>query len=164
LLRGCEAVNPSPQGRGFDKAALKLSKSFVVLDDAEYRKKIADDHVSLAFDFPDPANTNAPRTLEKPAWTTLPDPDVVTSLFPEKAAGAGLKIGRATVECVVLPGGALDQCKVIDETPASMGFGESALVVAKVMRVNPWTQQGEPAAGAKVRAPLVFKLSDDPTK
>ena len=82
------------------------------------------------------------------------------SLFPEQAFKAGLRSGRSTVECAAKDSGALDQCRIVVEEPAGMGFGAAALAVSTAMRLNPWNEQAGPVGGALVRLPIVVKLPE----
>jgi hypothetical protein len=39
-----------------------------------------------------------------------------------------------------------------------MGFGAAALEIAAVVAMNPWTAQGDPVDGARIRLPLRLEL------
>jgi protein TonB len=51
---------------------------------------------------------------------------------------------------------------VVSESPADVGFGEAAMRVAAVMRMNPWTSQGAPVDGMKINLPIRLVLPDAP--
>jgi TonB family protein len=81
-------------------------------------------------------------------------------VFPAEAAKAGLKQGRAIVSCAVKHDGSLEDCGVVSEEPAGMGFGEAALKIAAVTAMNPWTAQGTPVEGARIRLPIRLVAPD----
>jgi hypothetical protein len=44
------------------------------------------------------------------------------------------------------------------KAPPGLGFGETALAIARIMRMNPWTKQGIPVDGARVDVPIRLNL------
>ena len=72
-----------------------------------------------------------------------------------------MKSGLGVVECVVQPDGKLGGCKAVREDPAGLGFGDSALQVAAIMQLNPWSDDGRPVDGASIRLPVKFDLAPD---
>jgi len=116
--------------------------------------------LNLPIHFVNPGAAKAERMLPKPEWTRQFAPDKAAGQFPPKAAAAGLKTGRATVECAIERSGELDQCRVVDETPAGMDFGPAAVALASALAVNPWTFEGLPAEGAKVRIAIRINSND----
>nr|MEA2799222.1 hypothetical protein [Phenylobacterium sp.] len=48
---------------------------------------------------------------------------------------------------------------VDQEEPAGQGFGEGALALASKFRVGPWSLDGEPTVGAKLRVPIRYELT-----
>lgn len=59
--------------------------------------------------------------------------------------------GRATLACRVRLDTTLSDCRLVDETPTGMGFGEAALAAARYFRFRPPTQNGAPIDGREVR-------------
>lgn len=59
--------------------------------------------------------------------------------------------GRATLVCRVRLDTTLSDCRVVDETPAGLGFGPAALAAARYFRFRPPTQNGAPLDGREVR-------------
>jgi TonB family protein len=159
-LSFCVVVNAAPKGRQFEVAAKALAEKFELANNEAYRKGMENVLVTLAIAFPEPAQTAAPRQLVNPEWKSVVTPETVTSVFPPQALSAGLKSGRGTLDCVAKDSGALDQCKIVSEEPAGMGFGAAALSIATVMQLNPWNAQSGPVGGARVRLPIVVKLPD----
>lgn len=58
-----------------------------------------------------------------------------------------------TLQCVINPNGTLTNCDVKDETPAGVGFRESALTSVARARVSPRTVDG-----AAVAARVTFTI------
>ena len=108
------------------------------------------------------APKSPPVEVFDPQWLRSVNPQKAGELFPYEAYKAGLKTGRGVVLCVAAHTGELTNCSVVSEDPPGMGFGKSALAVAAVMMMNPWTQQGAPVDGALVRVPIRLNLGDDP--
>ncbi len=66
---------------------------------------------------------------------------------------------RVVLDCTVAAGGALSGCTVDREEPAGLGYGQGALAVATKFRVSPWSQDGQPTVGAKLRVPIRYELT-----
>jgi len=161
-LSSCINVTTSPGMAGFKGAAQALTSKFVV--DKQYLAAAKNDvRVNLAFSFPDmQSEAWSKRYLLHPVWLRTISPDPNQPLFPEAAAKAGLKTGKATVDCVLATSGALTQCQVISESVPGMGFGELAKKIAEVFVANPWTEDGLPAGGAHVRMPIQMDYAPSP--
>ncbi len=67
----------------------------------------------------------------------------------------------ANIVCTVRHDGGLTACEVVSEQPAGLGFGDAALIVAGVMEMNPWTAQGTPVDGARIKLPVRLELPAD---
>lgn len=59
--------------------------------------------------------------------------------------------GRATLACRVRLDTTLSDCRLVDETPRGMGFGQAALAASRYFRFRPPTQNGAPIDGREVR-------------
>lgn len=59
--------------------------------------------------------------------------------------------GQATLACRVRLDTTLSDCRLVDETPPGMGFGQAALAVSRYFRFRPPTQNGAPIDGREVR-------------
>ena len=156
-LKDCNTVSETPEHLGFASAAKSLSKEFRAYVDPK-KDRLAGLRVDLPFDFRDPTQPAPPNEVYDPTWLTRVDPDSVAKLFPAAAAAAGLRTGVASVECTVKHDGSLADCVIVSEQPAAMGFGDAALQVASVMKMNPWTAQGDPVDGARIRLPVRLEL------
>jgi len=156
-LKDCAVHGERPQGKGLAAAAAMLAKDFkLALDPGDTRPTDAM-AVDIRFTFPDPSNP-APVQITQPQWTQGPDPSKLQALYPPKAAEAGVRSGRGVVECAVAHSGALTACSVVREEPQGLGFGEAAVQIASVMAMNPWTEDGRPVDGARIRLPVDLQL------
>ena len=74
-----------------------------------------------------------------PQWERLPDAADMTRYYPDRAARAGVG-GSAKMDCAVGPGdgkiGGLEDCHLIDESPADMGFGQALLSMASLFKMR----------------------------
>jgi len=158
-LKDCETVSAIPQASGFADAAKQLTRSFKAYVNAK-TDKLANLRVDIPFDFRDPSRAAPPVEIYDPMWLQHVNPDYVVKLFPAAAANAGLKSGVASVDCSVQHDGSLKNCAVASENPIGMGFGDAALQIAAVMVMNPWTAEGDPVDGARIRLPVRLVLPD----
>jgi TonB family protein len=164
-LRDCSAISEEPEGYGFANAAQSLTSKFRAYVGDTPADTLKTVRLNLPIQFaPPPAPGAPPRRLAKADWTTQPDPDTIYAAFPAKAADAGVNEGRGFVDCAVREGGPLSECKTTSEEPSGLGFGDSAVAVASLMAVNPWTDEGEAAEGAHVEFSIRFihKEPDSP--
>jgi TonB family protein len=157
-LMACDTISETPAGHGFDSAARSLATDFRAYVNPK-TDKLVNLKVDVPFDFRDPSESTPPMEVYDPLW--LRGPDDVAKLFPAAAVKAGLKTGRAQVACTVRHDGTLKDCAVVSEDPAGLGFGDAALKVASVMAMNPWTAQGTPVDGARIRLPVRLELPAD---
>nr|WP_313391356.1 TonB family protein [Brevundimonas diminuta] len=59
--------------------------------------------------------------------------------------------GQATLACRVRLDTTLSDCRLVDESPPGMGFGQAALAASRYFRFRPATQNGAPIDGREVR-------------
>lgn len=160
-LHECEVLSETPARRGFGNAAIALATSkFRVRTDPAWADKLAKAYVNLAVHFNNPM-LNTPRAVVEPKWITMIDPAKAQSLFPSKAADAGMKSGKGFADCAVAPDGHLVDCRPAGAAPEGLGFAEAAVQVASIMQMNPWTDGGGPVDGVRIRLPIAFKLAPD---
>ncbi|NBB13917.1 TonB family protein [Caulobacter sp. SLTY] len=162
-LEACDVVRQSDGG--FGKAARNLVDRFQVKLTPEEAKTYARSDVLIGFHFLNPASIEG-RTpsVKDPWWITTIDAEKVISVYPAKAAEAGVKSGRGVADCLVAQDGKLTDCKVAREKPENMGFGASAVAIAQLMQMNPWSDKGRPVVGARVKLPIDFNLADEAAK
>ena len=159
-LRSCQTATEEPHGDGFAKAARGLAQSFKVLDELKGSKQLRDIYVDVPFDFRDPRKPSPPMEVNDPEWLVGADSVMAGKLFPDAAVQAGLKTGRAFVSCDAAHDGSLTHCVVASEDQPGLGFGASALAIAGVMKMNPWTKQGVPVDGARILLPIRVNFAD----
>lgn len=160
-LNNCSTYNELPSGKGFGGAAKTLISKFVLkLDPGTVKSSGAT--VNVTFRFYNPATPDGQaRRLSQARWITTLDAGKVQAIFPKLAADAGVKAGLGVADCLIKSDGHLTDCKVSREDPAGLGFGQSALLVAGIMQMNPWTDDGRPVDGARVKLPIKFGLAPD---
>ncbi len=147
-LSSCDVEAGAQSAGGAARAARELARLFSVDLDPLGGANINQLRVRLVVRAPDPAG---PHTITSPEWIRTLSADKVQEIFPPKAADAGLKTGRAVLDCVADGQGMMTACQVLSEDPAGMDFGLAAVRVASSMGVNPWTKDGEPVEGAHVK-------------
>lgn len=159
-LAGCKTLDQS--GDGFGKAARGLAGRFQVKLTPEEAAKFAKSDVLVGFHFLNPASIEGRAlTVKDPTWITTVNPEKVLSVYPAKAAETGVTSGRGVADCLIAPDGKLTDCKVAREKPADMGFGASAVAIAGLMQMNPWSEKGRPVAGARIKLPIDFNLAPE---
>ena len=161
-ITDCDPVSETPERQGFAAAAKSLTKNFRAYVDPK-KDKLADLKIDIPFDFRDPSQPAPPIEVYDPIWLRSVNPTYVAQIYPAAAAKADIRSGGAEVECTVQHDGSLKSCAVTSETPAGMGFGDAALQVASVMAMNPWTAQGDPVDGARIRLPVRLELPEEAT-
>jgi hypothetical protein len=60
------------------------------------------------------------------------------------------------VSCVVLATGELGDCQALREEPAGLEFAAAAIKAAAVMRMNPWSTEGDALEGLRINLPIRF--------
>ena len=148
----CAVLGESPSGQGFGFAARKLAEKLRTAQSG-----LTGDEVRIPVTF-DPAELKAePLMIRMPAWTALPAAADFQASFPQTANGVNEV--RVALVCQAAPDGALAGCAVDREEPAGQGYGQGALALAPKFKVGPWSQDGLPTAGAKVRVPIRYQLT-----
>jgi TonB family protein len=158
-LRSCDVISEAPRGKGFGRAALDLSKRFQV-NVAPDDKGLRDYRVDLPFRFRDPSLPDN-RKLAKPRWVATLTPEGMAVIYPEAAIKAKVLSGRASATCIVTAEGKLGACQAVGESPAGLDFGAAAIQAASVMRMNPWTKEGDTLDGLAITVPFQFSFADD---
>lgn len=91
-----------------------------------------------------------------PRWNRRPSALDVARVYPAAARRAAVD-GAASVSCVVTAEGRLTDCKVEAETPAGPGFGEAALQLTPLFRMEPLDAFGIPVQDRTIRIPIQFR-------
>ena len=119
--------------------------------------------ITTATTSPEPVNDAAPvetvqpqppAIIRNPSWSRQPSADQMTRAYPDRAIAANVA-GSASLNCLVLPSGAVTDCNVLRETPGGYGFGRAAQGLSRHFRVNPRTVNGA-AEGSRVNINLRF--------
>lgn len=154
-LNDCDVISELPKGKGFGKAALGLADHFVMSLAPGDTKNVKLVQVDVPFRFRPPGSTS--RQLTKPRWVQSADADALALAFPDAARKAGVANGLGVVSCGVTAQGRLTDCQAVREEPANLDFAASAMIVAGSMRMNPWTKEGDPVDGQRIRLPIRFE-------
>ncbi|MBO9545366.1 TonB family protein [Caulobacter sp.] len=158
-LDDCEVISELPRGKGFGKAAKVLAKDFHLTFAPEDAKAVKRVKIDVPFRFRDPATPDA-RRLTKPRWVRTLGPEAMVAVYPEAAVKAGVRSGEGAVTCTVTATGELTDCQAAREAPAGLDFAAAAIKAAAVMRMNPWTKEGDTVDGLRITVPMSFTLSD----
>ncbi|MEZ5955812.1 MAG: TonB family protein [Hyphomonadaceae bacterium] len=111
--------------------------------------------IATALVFSQAAHAQAP-TITNPVWLAQPDAHDFVENYPSQATEQYVE-GRATIECFVRLDTTLT-CSVTAESPASWGFGDAALAIARTFRVEPARVNGEPVEGGRIRRTIRFVM------
>jgi hypothetical protein len=157
-LKACKAIFERPTDRGFDTAALKLAHFFQMRIDPAILKTseplAANVLLRIAAPFEDDSKQ---RRIADPVWLSAPSTAALSRLFPAQAAAKRVTSGTGEVDCTVATDGSLVDCqKDGDGDPPGLGFADAALKAVTGMRMSPWTDDGGPVDGARVRLPVRF--------
>src|SRR4051794_31735054 len=96
---------------------------------------------------------SAPTTqsfIVGPEWIQRPTGADLRRFYPMEAARRE-KEGRAVIVCGVTGEGTLTDCKVVEEAPIDLGFGDAALKLSTRFRMRPTTPDGQAVAGGTIR-------------
>lgn len=160
-LQRCDSLLEEPRGQGFGAAAERLVSSFKVDMTALPKGPLDSLRAPVTFDF-SREGLSPERRLRGIDWVKRISAEKLVEIYPPAALEAKVMKGGARVGCTIGPDGALTGCTVRDETPPRLGFGETALAVAAVMKANLWTRDGAPAAGAEIVIPVTLVYGGEP--
>lgn len=161
-LRNCTIAGQTPIGAPFGEAARTLMGKFRLKITPEEVRKYGGSDIAISFRFYNPTTpAGQAKKVEKPDWIVSVDPRKVVALYPAAAADAGIKEGVGVADCLVAADGKMTDCGMAREAPTDMGFGPAAVQVVGLMQMDPWTPEGRPVAGARVRVPIKFSLAPE---
>jgi len=92
-------------------------------------------------------------------WAAMPTEEQIWWSYPP-AAMATRASGMVTLRCGVTPAGATENCRVIEETPAGLGFGAAALTLSTQFVFRPKVACGQAVEG-DVSIPIRFQPPPD---
>ncbi|WP_309605852.1 TonB family protein [Phenylobacterium sp.] len=150
--RDCAALGEQPSGYGFGFAARKLAEHMRVADAA-----LRGQEVRIPVTFDPAVLKNEGPLVTRPVWSTLPSAADFQASFPKTANGVNEV--RVALVCSATSAGLLTGCAVDREEPAGQGYGQGALALAPKFRVGPWSLDGLPTSGARVRVPIRYQLT-----
>jgi len=113
--------------------------------------------IVMCLAFAQAAHAQAPE-ITNPVWLAQPNARDFAIAYPSQATEQYVE-GRATIECLVHLDTTLT-CNVIAESPASWGFGDAALAVARSFRISPARVNGEPVEGGRIRRTIRFVMPE----
>jgi TonB family protein len=97
--------------------------------------------------------------ITNPDWVQLPSADELAEYYPPMASAMGVE-GRVVMQCKVTSLGAVESCRIVQQTPMGIGFGAAALMMAPSFRMKPMSLNGVPVSGAAVTIPIHFALPE----
>jgi TonB family protein len=148
LLR-CLRLGEEPGGYGFGIAALKLVREMRVAGATRGAEVV----VPVRF-APDVLKPGFRATT--PVWAATPSAADFQATVPKQEGGPNDV--RVALVCDVQAGGVLSGCVVDREEPAGQGFGDAVLALAPKFKVEPWSAEGLPVVGGKVRVPVRYDM------
>lgn len=157
-LGSCSTIAEEPKGMGFAAAARSLIPKFVGPTQFADGKPIKGAMTQVPFVFAPDMLDPSKHVVGKVQWAALPSGDAISAGYPRKAIDAGVATARVVILCTTGGGGKLEDCSVASEEPAGLGFAEAGLALSQSFRVRPWTEEGLPTIGAKVRVPVRYNL------
>jgi hypothetical protein len=157
LLEACAVAGEVPARSAFGEAALTLASSFSVEVAADGQSPDPAYDVLVSFRFHNPSSpAGQTRQIDKPDWIDSPGQQEIMAAFPAEAKAASVKEGVGVVICQVAERGQLVGCAASQEAPEGLGFGRSAVALAKGMRLAPWTKDGRPVVGGRIKFSIRF--------
>ena len=96
----------------------------------------------------------------KPDWTQSPTGADFERYYPKSAAERSIP-GRAILDCDISGAGALEHCRVVEETPVGFEFGEAALKLSGLFRMSPVSIPIDPDHRRSI-VPVIFGMAGRP--
>lgn len=103
----------------------------------------------------DPAAAHPVTEGVKSEWIARPSGSQMVDLYPKGARRAGAR-GYVVLSCIVGKDHRVSDCRVIEETPVGMGFGEATLRLSQSFRMKQFDADGKPTSGASIRVPIAW--------
>ena len=93
-------------------------------------------------------------------WRQRPTGADVLRFYPKAASAKGVS-GRAILDCDISTAGLLEHCRVADESPIGQGFGDAALQLSTIFRIEP-TSVPSQLERRRLVTPVIFALPGRP--
>lgn len=166
-LADCRVRGQWPPAEGFGEAALKLAPLF--------RSDAADQLAIVRVEWRQPFFARAEAAARagdlsllevippaKLVWSRTPTAETMARTYPPKAAADRVG-GTADLFCFIGLRGLPESCKILEESPAALGFGAAAQQgVAPAMQAAPLAGDGLPSQGRTVRIRIAFEPASAP--
>ncbi len=94
-----------------------------------------------------------PEFITQPRWRERPTPTDMFRAYPETARATG-EAGSGVLDCKVEARGKLADCKIYEEDPAGLGFGEAALTLVSKFKLDEVDSYGLKVEGRRIRLPV----------
>lgn len=157
VLTACAVISEDPANYDFGTAALTIAPKYRMTPEDVARH--TGTKVRFAIDFFESGfvTRTARGEVRPPDWRRKPSADDLRGVWPAAALKRGVG-GKATISCQVNTIGLLEQCAVVSEEPAGLGFGSAALALSGAFEMQPKTENGRPVKGT-ARIPIIFGAS-----
>jgi hypothetical protein len=131
----CTVVSETPQGWGFGRAALGLSRSFRMLPAVRDGQPQAGSPARVPVNFPQmsDARNGWSGTPDLPLWEDAPNAQAVRQALG--ATGHEPRRGRGVLSCRVNTDRSL-ACSITHESEPGRGYGEAAMALSRMFRVS----------------------------
>lgn len=96
-------------------------------------------------------------TLTQVTWVATPTGQDIANVYPPTAVEAG-KGGAVLLDCRVATEGSLEGCSVEIEDPVGLEFGQAALELAPLFKMEKQAPDGSDTAGRRIRIPIMFQI------
>lgn len=157
-LSACRIEEETPVDFGFGEAALAMAPLFRMAPETNDGQPVSGATVVVPISFRiDGTPYPTPAPSGGPVWLRKPLAEDVRAVFP-KAALAKAQAGSVKLHCRIDAKGALTACKVVDEQPAKLGFGEAGLKLSRLYAMEPKTSSGASVAGAEIEIQITLPL------
>jgi His-Xaa-Ser repeat protein HxsA len=101
-----------------------------------------------------PTSESTPEhQIRAPVWLKRPSGEDLARYYPDRAQRLGVA-GEAVIRCTVDTGGVLSNCTVESESPPAYGFGDAAIRLAHLFRLQVKPED----VGATITLPIIFNL------
>lgn len=157
-LADCQTTAEEPKGQGFATAARRLSETFVGPTNLVDGTPTEGIWTMIPFAFDLDMLDQSKRVIGRPQWAALPTGDEIIAGYPSAAAKAGVGAARVVIACEIADGGKLTDCLAQSEEPTGLGFAQAALALAGSFQAKPWTAEGLPTIGGRVRIPIRYEF------
>lgn len=157
-LVSCATTSETPAGQGFGAAAVAIATKAPPVKSGTLSADEMARVLPLRFTFKlNPPSIRPdlfhPAVNDPPHWIAAPDAEDMASVFPARAARQGV-VGRTVMTCRVNPGGGMEFCSLLSETPSDFGFGAAALKLAPRFKLSRFSAGGYPTNGAYITIPI----------